>query len=178
MSLPSDGQSGRDARGCFANSNYLQSRPILSDPAVQAELLELVKLGFSLRKSCELSGIEDLHTLRDHRKRDPDFDRRLREAMRGGLKLAAVRYLKCLNGNGDKVTLDAAKHMLACRDPEHWAKTSKHEITGKDGGAIQTQSTLDLSALSDDDLDRFSELLGRCAQRRGEGEGEPGGQKP
>ena len=41
-------------------------------------------------------------------------------------------------------------------------------LTGPDGGAIKTDKSLDLSALSDEDLDKLAELISKGGEGRDE----------
>lgn len=56
----------------------------------------------------------------------------------------------------------AAMEYLARRDPENWARQKvSHEVSGPDGGAIETKHTTDISGLSDDDLRRIISANGK-----------------
>jgi hypothetical protein len=51
------------------------------------------------------------------------------------------------------------------RAPALWRETQKHEITGKDGSAVEISSapTFDLTNLSDEDLAKFKEITTKIA---------------
>lgn len=62
---------------------------------------------------------------------------------------------------------------MAARFPDDWRENSRHEHTGRDGGPIQH---VDLSKVSDADLDRLEAILGGAdAGRDPSGEGEAAG---
>jgi len=63
-----------------------------------------------------------------------------------------------------------------CRSDFVWADVNKTEITGKDGGPIKTQSKninvgLDLSDLTDEELDLLHQIGYKIANKDGKGEG-------
>jgi len=47
--------------------------------------------------------------------------------------------------------------------PDDWREKSEHEVTGKDGGPLKTETRVDTSGLSDEEL----EVLMRVKQREG-----------
>jgi hypothetical protein len=73
----------------------------------------------------------------------------------------------------DKFNSSVWSRSMAARFPEDWRENSRHEHTGRDGGPIQT---VDLSKVSDADLDRLEAILGGADPGRDQGgEGEATG---
>lgn len=59
-----------------------------------------------------------------------------------------------------------AFRVLERLDPDFAPPAMRHEVSGPDGGAIEVSSSLDLSLLSDEELDALDEILER-AERPG-----------
>lgn len=55
----------------------------------------------------------------------------------------------------------AQKHWLSNRQPEKWRELSKHEVTGKDGGPIETKDVSDIEAAQ-----RVAYMLGQAIARQ------------
>lgn len=174
--------AGRDDKGRFEEGNTLQAPPILADPTRQKQLIELVKLGSSLAKAAALVGVADLHTVRSFRKANPKFDEEVREAERLGfvfvLKVYAAGLAGAIAPDGATVgsdQLNAAKHYLACKDPEGWSRTTKHQLSGEGGGPIQSETTVkvltDLERCSRE-FDQFAAQLLRAGDVPPDGAGE------
>jgi hypothetical protein len=73
----------------------------------------------------------------------------------------------------DKFNASVWSRSMAARFPEDWRENSRHEHTGANGGPIQT---VDLSQVSDADLDRLEKILGGADPGRDQGgEGEATG---
>ncbi len=68
------------------------------------------------------------------------------------LKAIAVK-VKLLNSEDENVRSRAATELI---EWELGKATQKNEFTGKDGGAIETKHTFDVTTLSDDDLRRLA----------------------
>lgn len=73
----------------------------------------------------------------------------------------------------DKFNASVWSRSMAARFPEDWRENNRHEHTGRDGGPIQH---VDLSKVSDADLDRLEAILGGAdAGRDSSGEVAEGG---
>ena len=67
----------------------------------------------------------------------------------------------------ERITPDttAAIFWLKNRRPEEWRDVSRVEQTGKNGGPIQTESKLDLSALAREDRSALRDILERATKK-------------
>lgn len=130
----------------------------LEDPKRQERFLKLIRGGASLAKACELVGLSDVRLVHDHCERDPAFADKFTDAAYEGYAFHLGNFANCAAGKGGMVRLLASKHWLACKDPDGFAAKQKHEVTGKDGGAIVTESRADLSKLTTDELQHLIEL--------------------
>ena len=131
-------------------------RPSKYDPAYCDAVIEDAKLGFSL--SAFAGGIQvDRDTITEWRKVYPDFDHACRIA-----KLVRARMLET-----DMIRLDipapamnARKLALANCAEDDWRDqtTLKHVGGGKDDDPIRTESKLDVTGLTDEQLRALSSI--------------------
>lgn len=135
-----------------------------------------VSEGLSLRKACEELGLHapSTHTFIDD---DPTFREQYARAreIRGEvfgeqvLTVAAAVVAKKIKPDAGRVAIDAYKWAAGRMAPKAWGDKQQHEHTGKGGGPIR--HAVDLSTLSDEELEQLELIRGKLALAGGD----PGG---
>lgn len=119
---------------------------------VKVEILDLLAAGKGLATICRREDMPDRSTVQRWQSEEPDFDAAVTRAREDGYELLAEEAVTAA-----ETAEDAAKGRLAF-DAKRWylgklsnafSDKQKHELTGKDGAPIQTETRLDTSSLSD-----------------------------
>lgn len=129
-------------------------RPPIYTPELAARVLELLAEGKSLRAICELPEIPDRSTIRGWIDKDVDgFAARYAHARDVGLDVVAEEVIAIAdtpvgsteNGATDsgavadkRLRFDARRWYLSKLAPKRYGEKLTQEITGKDGGPVQT----------------------------------------
>lgn len=125
-------------------------------PDAREQILERLADGESLSEICRDDGMPSREAVRLWQNSDAAFDLAVTHAREEGYAIRAARAVA-----DAKKAEDPAKGRLAF-DAERWylgklsnafSDKQKHELTGKDGGPIQTT---DVTRLSDDELQRLA----------------------
>lgn len=129
-------------------------RPSEYDPAFCAKALELGRQGKSKAVMAAEFGVSR-QTLDAWTKAHPDF----LDAITRATTLAQAWWENAgqKGMTADKFNASVWSRSMAARFPDDWREVSRQEQTGRDGGPIQT---VDLSKVSDADLDRLETILG------------------
>jgi transposase-like protein len=138
------------------------SRPTKLTPARRRAVCEGIRAGLPLREAALAAGISErtLHRWREQGQQDDEgpywqFWQRTREAEAlAQADLAAVVRAAALAGDWR-----AALAMLGRRWPNNWAETSRHELTGRDGGPVE----VDVPAIVALAIERADEAIQRAA---------------
>jgi transposase len=145
----------QQARKRASRGNGKAGRPGKIGEAHEAAIIATLTVGACLNDAARSLGI-DSKTIRNHRKRNPDFSRRVDQAIHDG-KVKLVQKV-----TGDRAW-QAAAWMLERRWGEQYGKREKHEHSGPKGGPIETRvGPLDLSKLSDDELETLRGLRAKA----------------
>jgi hypothetical protein len=116
--------------------------------------VELAK-GESLNAICKREGFPDLTTVYDYLRRDPSFAHNYARAKSDSADTLAAKIIDVIENstpetvNVDRLKVDAYKWIAAKLKPKSYGERVQAELTGKDGGPIQTMSvTLDAGNLA------------------------------
>lgn len=162
----------------------------LDDAERRKKLLDYLRIGLSRAKSLRRVGIKDHHTLRSYLETHPEFAEELDNAEIDGEVWHLKNWHDCAKGvyqttdpttgaikvraiKNSRTRLSATIEFLARKYPDDWARKTKHEITGKGGGAIQVDSAFDLNKLTLDELRQLRELRQKM-EKRPDDEGDDG----
>lgn len=87
------------------------------------------------------------------------------DAVKKAMAHAEVRDVTLIAKAGDK-NWQASAWRLERKHPDKWGRKERQTIEhmGKDGGAIETKNTLDLSALSDKELAQLERLISKGSE--------------
>jgi hypothetical protein len=131
-------------------------------PERAEKILEALRLGVPQNTAVTYGGISEstfYNWLADAKKDDaPTHLVEFLESVKAARAEAEVRSVAIIQ-NAARKQWQAAAWFLERSFPSHWAKTDRHEITGKDGGAIELN--VDTEALE-------SKLQNLIAKRKGE----------
>ncbi len=149
-------------------------------PELQNELCKWKRVGFSNKAVCDAAGIVE-NTLYDYIKRgEADIQAGkttiFSEFLRAYKKAEAVHKtlrLQQIQKAADEGEWQAAAWELERCYPNEYGKRIAAEVTGKDGGAIKSKTeikgkikaTVDLSALTDEELELFEELADKIIKK-------------
>ena len=162
---------------------------ILDNPAKREELLSLISMGLSQTDAYAFVGL-DQKAVHNYRKSHPAFEAEIQRA----LLASKVHHLRTIHAGSTGRTKQksptdgrlievpfegdwkASAWYLARRWPEEFAERQKHEVTGANGGAIQTEAAVTITT----DLERCSREFEQFAQQQlGAGRVPPdGGEQP
>lgn len=126
--------------------------------------VEAFKQGMSITQACTLAGV-DRQTYYNWTKRGEAGEEpysSFSTAIKGATAYLESSMLEIIHAHAvDK--WQAAAWVLERRLPEEWSRTSKHELTGKDGGPVTVQSL----AVDPRDLDADTlRALAKARQKR------------
>lgn len=142
-------------------------RPTKFTPDRADKILEALRLGVPQATAVTYAGVGEstyYRWLSDATKPDaPDDLREFREAVQAARAEAEVRSLAVIQ-NASRKTWQAAAWFLERGFPHHWARTDRHEVTGRDGGPVELN--IDADALE-------SKLRQLIAKRKGDDETGP-----
>lgn len=129
------------------------------DAAAETRIIDILTACGTLKDACGVLGI-DTSTLRRYRLAHPEFTRRVIQAEKEG-KLKLIRRV------GDANAWQAAAWLLERKFGAEFGRreTIKQEITGKDGGPIRQETTIDLTKFTDEELLKFEEAAAGRANR-------------
>ena len=142
------------------------ARPTKLTPQRSERILRAMRAGNYLEAAARSAGVHPSTVYRwlERGERDPEgpLPRVLRGApqRRGGGEVHAVAVLRRAVADGD---WKAALAYLERRHPAGWRRRETRELTGPGGGAIRTEHSLDMSKLSDEELDLLEELRERAS---------------
>jgi hypothetical protein len=129
-----------------------------------AKILEALRLGVPQATAITYGGIAETtyyRWLQEGAADDaPEHLKEFREAVKAARAEAEVRSVAIIQ-NASRKTWQAAAWFLERSFPQHWARTDRHEVTGRDGGAIELN--VDAEALE-------SKLRQLIAKRKGDDE--------
>lgn len=117
--------------------------------------IDALKTGLSIGGAAKQAGI-DRSTAYRWRNEDDAFARAWDDAIEAGtdaIEDALTRRALTLSDKG-------AMFLLQARRPGKYRQTTRHELTGKNGGPIQT---IDITKLSDEDLIELERIVGKAA---------------
>ena len=126
-------------------------------PEVTKRAVEAIKLGSSYKDAAAWAGISQ-DTFTRWMQNEADFADAIKNAEGAGRVGLLAKIEKAINDGA----WQAAAWKLERRDPEHYGRKERVELTGKDGGAVQVEHKRDLSKLSDTDLDLLTALLAKA----------------
>jgi hypothetical protein len=132
------------------------ARPSKLTPEVRAKLLEATRAGASLSDAAAYAGVSTDSFAR-YRERDPELAAAFAEA-EAEVVLTCVR---CIRGAAEAGDWRAALTWLERRRPEEWSARPKLELSGKNGGPIQTSRAIDYASMSTQDLLALRAILRR-----------------
>lgn len=142
-------------------------RPTKFTPELGNKIIEALRLGVPQSTAILYGGISEptyYRWLTEGDKDDaPPNLREFRESVRAARAEAEVRSVAVIQ-NASRKTWQAAAWFLERGFPQHWARTDRHELTGRDGGAIELN--VDAEALE-------SKLRQLIAKRKGDDETGP-----
>ena len=116
-------------------------------------LSELCKMP-NVSRACRLAKISR-PTAYNHRDSDPDFKQAWDDALEEGIESLEEKAWQQAKKGSDTLTI----FLLKAHKPAKYNLPTRQEHSGRDGGAIQTQSTVDLSGLSIEQLRAFADAL-------------------
>ena len=135
----------------------MAGRPTKYTPEAVKIITDAIKEGLSFRDSCAMAGISE-DTFADWRKDKADFSEAVEKAVAEFKKqnLIAIRAagLKKLKDGSLSGSWQANAWLLERRFPQEFGRTVQEQV-GKDGGAIKHEHTIDMSKVSDEQLDRI-----------------------
>lgn len=123
-------------------------RPTKYDPSYCDLVIDDAEQGYSLSAFC--GGIRiDRTTLSEWRRVHPEFDAACLAA-----KLVRARFLETgiMKEDIPGPAMNARKFALVNCAEEDWREKQSVELTGPNGGAIQTESRIDMSTLTDEQV--------------------------
>jgi hypothetical protein len=137
-------------------------RPTKFNDERASKILEALRLGVPQATAVTYAGVSDstyYRWLQDAAKDDaPQQLKDFRDAVHAARAEAEVRSLAVIQ-NASRKTWQAAAWFLERGFPQHWARSDRHEVTGKDGGPIELN--VDSEALE-------SKLRQLIAKRKGD----------
>ncbi len=137
-------------------------RPTKFNDERAAKILEALRLGVPQTTAVSYAGVHDAtyyRWLQEATKPDaPQELRDFRDAVKAARAEAEVRSVAVIQ-NASRKTWQAAAWFLERGFPQHWARSDRHEITGRDGGPIELN--VDADALE-------SKVRQLIAKRRGD----------
>jgi hypothetical protein len=117
--------------------------------------IDALKTGLSIGGAAKQAGV-DRSTAYRWRDDDDDFARAWDDAIEAGtdaLEDALTRRALTLSDKG-------AMFLLQARRPTKYRQVTRHELTGKNGGPIET---IDLTKLNDEDLEALEHIVGKAS---------------
>ena len=146
------------------------ARPSIYSDEIAEEICGLLIEGKSLHQICRRRGMPDRRTVHRWQESKPDFAARCARAREAqadymdDLILETAVASKAETAAADRVKISAFQWRAAKLAPKRYGDRIRAEITGKNGGPIQT---FDLGNLSVDELERLDSILARVAQQGG-----------
>ena len=124
-----------------------KGRPSTSTPPVIELLVKAFSLGVSTKRACGYAGIDQALFGMWMRKAKTGLEPYLTlkqkiDDVKARRQARLVRYIDDAATEGD---WRAAKHLLACDDPDHWSEKREVRHVGADGGAVKV---VDLGSLT------------------------------
>jgi predicted DNA-binding protein (UPF0251 family) len=139
-------------------------KPKIEINAAQVEAL--AARGLTEQQICDSLGISRT-TLHARRRESAQIEQAITKGRAQGIAIATNKLFELIkNGHPPSIYF-----FLKCKGG--WKETQVQEITGKDGGPIQTQHA-DLSGLSDEELNQLDTLTGKLEGAAG---ADSGGEK-
>lgn len=144
------------------------ARPTKLDPERQERIVDAIRAGSYAEPACRAAGIAE-----------STFYRWLQrgEAEDRGIYADFVQAVRCAEAEAEVHAIElvraqmpedwrAAIAFLERRFPSRWRRQTSAEISGPGGGPIETRtkSTVDLSALTDEDLRVLEEIHARASR--------------
>jgi transposase-like protein len=133
-------------------------RPTKYDPAFCQQIIDEMAKGFSLDAASVRIGV-NASSLYAWQKEHPDFSKAIEEGRRKAIQWWEERALNVAEGKPGNQQMISLALRNRSRSANGWVDTQKLEHSGPDGSPIQTQNTLDVSALNSDQLDALMTAL-------------------
>lgn len=167
-----------------------RGRPTKLTQELQDKLVTVIKAGNYIETACAYVGI-DKSTFYDWLKRGAREKQRLAQNPRARIRKKEEPYVEFSNavekalaeaevrdvaiiGKAATENWQAAAWRLERKFPERWGRKDRFalEHTGKDGGPIETSHKLDLSKLTDKELEVLEHIISKSTNIEGDQEGE------
>lgn len=169
-----------------------RGRPSKLTPKIQEEILRVIKSGNYIETACAYVGINK-STFYEWLKRGAREKDRVAKNPRAKVRKSEKPYVDFSNavekalaqaeirdvaiiGKAAEENWQAAAWRLERKFPERWGRKEKYalEHTGKDGGPIETSHTeqIDLSNLTDKELEQLERIIAKSTYTRRNKEGE------
>lgn len=169
-----------------------RGRPSKLTPKIQEEILRVIKSGNYIETACAYVGINK-STFYEWLKRGAREKDRVEKNPRAKVRKSEKPYVDFSNavekalaqaeirdvaiiGKAAEENWQAAAWRLERKFPERWGRKEKYalEHTGKDGGPIETSHTeqIDLSNLTDKELEQLERIIAKSTYTRRNKEGE------
>jgi hypothetical protein len=120
-------------------------RPTLYEPRYCEELVADMTAGFSMGAFAGKIGVAR-STLNEWAEHNPEFSEAISRGKAARLRHWEEAALNVAKRGGGPGTAQIITFGLKNMDGGDWSDTTKHEMTGKDGGAIKSESSLALPA--------------------------------
>lgn len=157
-----------------------KGRPTAYTPKLAQIIIARLAAGESLRSICKPDDMPKESTVRLWATSDRDgFAAQYTRAREAQMDALAEDLLEIADDedadvNRARLRVDTRKWLMSKIAPKRFGDKKSHELTGANGGPIQT---LDLTHLSEDDLSRLETILGPLAGSAGDDdEGDTGGE--
>jgi len=169
-----------------------RGRPSKLTPKIQEEILRVIKSGNYIETACAYVGINK-STFYEWLKRGAREKDRVAKNPRAKVRKSEQPYVDFSNavekalaqaeirdvaiiGKAAEENWQAAAWRLERKFPERWGRKEKYSLehTGKDGGPIETSHTeqIDLSNLTDKELEQLERIIAKSTYTRRNKEGE------
>jgi hypothetical protein len=156
-----------------------RGRPTSYTKELADRILARIAAGDSLRKICKPKTMPAESTVRLWATEDRNgFSAQYTRAREAQMDALAEDILEIADGEGDvnraRLRVDTRKWLMSKIAPKRFGEKRSHELSGPNGGPIQT---VDLTNVSADDLERLEALFGPLAGGPGDDdEGDQGGE--
>jgi len=124
-----------------------RGRPSKRTPDVETRIVEGLSQGIPLTILCDGEGMPTDRAVRDWMERDAEFSSaiaRAREAGHDRIAVDALTIADCVDEDPSsrRVRVDTRLRLLAKWDPKRYGEMLKSEITGANGGPLQSVSRM------------------------------------
>jgi len=153
-----------------------RGRPTKLTPEVQKQICDAIEAGNYIETAAQYAGIEKstLYSwLKEGARAKSGKKKEFSNAVKKALAKSEMRDVFII-GKAAEQNWQAAAWRLERKFPDKWGRKEKQtlEHTGKDGGPIETKQHIDLSALSEEELERLESIVRKATRTQGDREGE------